>query len=358
MKIKTKILKEMINKSIKGAGMNKMLPLTGYLGIELKDNLLTLITTDGNNYLRVLNKVEVDGVNDNFYTVVKVDIFSKLINKTTKEYIELINTDNFLNLKGNGIYKLEIPISEDGNIIKYPNHIDKFTNIEAKKINIKLLQKLLDSAKNSIAIPLVNPCLTGYYIGNKIITTDTQKICYINQNIIDTDLLISSDLASLINLLDEQEANIYIIDNNIMIETNNIIITSKELEGKDVFPMEPINLLVNTTYENRIKLNKNELLDILDRMSLFAVEEYKKSISFEINNNEVKIISQESKAEEIITILDSTNIINFKFLINIDMLKDQLLSIVSDKVDLYYGSDSSIKLVEDNMILITALENS
>ena len=46
LSIKTEKLKEMVSRSIKGVGNNKLIPLTSLMAIELKDGKLTLITTD------------------------------------------------------------------------------------------------------------------------------------------------------------------------------------------------------------------------------------------------------------------------------------------------------------------------
>ena len=51
--INTSTIQNMVAKSMKGAPCNKMIPLTSLMAIELKDNVLTLITTDSTNYLYV-----------------------------------------------------------------------------------------------------------------------------------------------------------------------------------------------------------------------------------------------------------------------------------------------------------------
>ena len=53
LKVKTKTLQEMTQKAMKGASNNKILPLTSMLAIELKNNVLTLTTTDFSNYLEI-----------------------------------------------------------------------------------------------------------------------------------------------------------------------------------------------------------------------------------------------------------------------------------------------------------------
>ena len=51
---------------------------------------------------------------DDFELTVTAETFNKLIAKTTKEEVELIVNDRYLEVKGNGKYKLELPVNEEG----------------------------------------------------------------------------------------------------------------------------------------------------------------------------------------------------------------------------------------------------
>ena len=97
--VNTQTLQTMVVKSMKGASCNKMIPLTSLMAIELKDNRLSLITTDATNYLYV-SETKVEG--DDFYVVVQADMFSKLISRLTCEKVKLELSDNVLKVKGNG----------------------------------------------------------------------------------------------------------------------------------------------------------------------------------------------------------------------------------------------------------------
>ena len=70
MKIKTSILQEMVSKAVKGASNNKMIPISSFIGIEIEQGKLTLMTTDGSNQLRVSKKL--DGNSTDFYSVVEI----------------------------------------------------------------------------------------------------------------------------------------------------------------------------------------------------------------------------------------------------------------------------------------------
>ena len=97
--LKTLKLQEMVSKAIKGASNNKMIPITSLMAIQWQDGVLTLITTDAANTLKIIDKVE----GEEFYVVVQTELFSKLVAKTTTETITLTLKESSLEVKGNGI---------------------------------------------------------------------------------------------------------------------------------------------------------------------------------------------------------------------------------------------------------------
>ena len=110
-------LKEMVSRAVKGASNNKLIPITSLMKIEL-NNLgeFSLTTTDATNYLYIKDK-EVSG--EPFYAVVPVDVFSKLIAKTTSETVKMEIVAAILKITANGTYSIELPLDENGITIKY-----------------------------------------------------------------------------------------------------------------------------------------------------------------------------------------------------------------------------------------------
>lgn len=362
MKIKTELLKELLAKAIKGASNNKMIPITSLIGISVAANTIKLTTTDGSNILEVKSQIDYDVLsNPPFYTVVNADTFAKLVGKTTKEYIELENESNCLVVKGNGTYKLEIPINEDGEIIKFPAY-DKLSEVEAITLSIESLKNTIQSAKSSKAQTMEIPMLTGYYLGQTSIATDRQMVCYIENNLLNESILISSEMAELINLLEGDNVSLTIkntIKNNELIKellfvTNNITIYGKQLEGVDDYPIEPLKNLVNINYESFVKVDKNELLNVLDRMSLFVTDYDKNGVFLNFKKEGLEVTSQKSNATEIIEIKNTIET-EFTCLVDIEMLKAQLQSLKTDIAEIYYGQKTSIQLKEGNTTLILSL---
>ena len=93
MKVVTSRMKEAVNKSIKGAGFNNLIPITSMIGIKLSDGKLRLLTTDMTNTLCII----IDKVaGDDMDITVDADKFGKLIAKTTSEDIDLSVKDDIL----------------------------------------------------------------------------------------------------------------------------------------------------------------------------------------------------------------------------------------------------------------------
>lgn len=357
MKIRTEILQKLVSKAIQGSSNNRMIPLTSLIGIEYLDSKLTLITTDGSNQFRVIEKIEVPTEDDyEFYTIVNADTFSKLVGKTTKEFIELENKENYLEVKGNGTYKLEIAINEEGEMVRFPNIVEELSK-ETIKLNLNDLQEAIKVAKASVAKTLEVPCLTGYYLSKNIISTDRQLVCKINKEIVTEPILISSEMAELLLLVGGDEIlELVKKDNNLIFYNANYTIAGKELEGKELYPVQPIENLTNLAYNNSIKVNKQELLAVLDRMNLFVTDYDKGGIYLNFTAKGLEVKSQKSSATEIIDIEQPETFINqFNCLIDIEMLRNEIMSVTTEEIEIQYGQEKSIKIVDNNAIFIISL---
>ena len=119
LSIQTSKLQEMVARAVKGAKNDKILPLTQMMAIQLKDNVLTLITTSITNTLYI-REDKVDG--NDFYVVVPVEKFSKLIARLTSDTVsmEIDTKSKSLAIKGNGNYNVEIEYDEDDEIVNFP----------------------------------------------------------------------------------------------------------------------------------------------------------------------------------------------------------------------------------------------
>lgn len=355
LQIKTEKLKEMVSRAIKGASNNKLIPITSLMALELKDNTLTIKTTDATNYLYIIeNKVE----GDDFYVVVPVDKFAKLIARLTCETVTLTLAEkmNVLQVKGNGNYTIELPMDEDGGVIKYPDPLeDVKLEGEGTEINLSTIQTVLNSVKPSLATTLENPCYTGYYVGDRVVSTDTYKVANMDVKLVDEPMLVSPETMNLLAVMTNEKIGMDVIDNVLVFSSPDCIVYSTKMEGLEEFAITAIKSLVDSEFESVCKLSKSGLLQVLDRLSLFVGTYDKNAITLTFTKEGLQISSKSSNGVETINYIESKKFKNFICHIDIEFFVSQIKAQVSDAVTLYYGNNNAIKMVDGNMTHIVAL---
>ena len=260
LKIGTAKLQEMVSRSIKGAGNNKLIPLTSLMNVSLKKDKLTLVTTDATNYLYVSEK-DVKG--DDFSITVPIETFSKLIARMTCENIELELKDTCLQVKGNGKYSIELPLDENGELIAYPDPLSEVKLKKADEVNFTTIATILTSVRPSLSVTLEEPCYTGYYVQDKVIATDLCKMAWLDETVLKEPKLISADMMNLLSVMTAEKINVCIKDNVIVFYTDNVTVYGLAMEGIDDFEIDALTGLIDTKFESHCKLATGELLQYL-----------------------------------------------------------------------------------------------
>lgn len=353
--IKTTKLQEMVSRSIKGASCAKTLPITQMMAIELKDGELTLITTDGSNTLYI-REPKVAG--EDFYVVIPVDRFSKLVSRTTSENIVLGVNSKSLIVQGNGKYSIELPI-DDGAPVRFPDPLSKFRdgNSDLKPITIyqSTIQAILMTIKPALAVTLEAPCYTGYYVGDTIVGTDTYKIACMKNKMLDEPRLISPEMMNLLSVMDSEKISAYIVNNVVVFSSPSCEVYGTFMEGIDEYSIDAIMNLVDMEFGSSCKLNKQTILQVLDRLMLFVDTYDKNGVYLTFASEGLQISSKSSSGVEVIDYLDSSNFKSFTCCVDIEMLVTQIKAQAADVLELHYGLDNAIKLTEGNITQIVSL---
>lgn len=350
-------LKEMVSRSIRGVGNNKLIPLTSLMAIEVKDNKLTLITTDATNYLYI---IEDKVVADDFYAVVDANIFSKLVSKMTCENISLEIKSGIwvLEVTGNGNYKIELPLDENGEPIKYPDpYSDKLSNAtEVGIVNRTTMQVILETIKPALAVTLENPCYTGYYVGDSVVATDTYKIASMGVKLFDSEAkLISAELFDLLAVMTEEKITVRMCNDDVLFVTSNCIVCGKFMEGIEDYAIDAIMGLVETEFTSFCAVPKNALIQLLERLSLFVGPYDKNEIYLTFTKEGLQVSSKAANGIEIIAYTASSDFKDFTCSVDIQMLLQEVKSIQNDVIELYYGEDNAIKITDGNITIVVAL---
>lgn len=352
LSINTVKLKEMVARAVKGASCDKIQPITGLICIQYKKNTFTLITTNGTDYLYINDK-SVKG--KNFYIVVQVEQFSKLVSRITSESVTLEVKDGVLEVVGNGTYSIEIPLDENGEFITYPDPLDSITLDFTDQLKLTTIHTILDTIKPSLAVTMEMPVITRYFVGDSVVATDSCKAAGYNVKVFNSEILITPQLMNLLDVMTAETIDVMITDNNLVFSSEDCVIYSTPMPGIEEYPIDIIENLLTEEFQSVCKVNKNDFSALLDRMSLFVGAYDDNTIRLTFTNDGISVTNMNSKSTEVIEYIDSKNFTPFTCLIDIDSLFTQVKVYTSDAVELQYGNDSSIKLVDGDVTQVICL---
>lgn len=352
--IKTEKLQEMVGKASKCVSNNKLIPITSLISIGVENNQLVLITTDATNYFKTVAEDKVDC--ENFEVAVLADTFTRLIQKTTSDNVSLSLEGNSLKIKGNGTYTMELIMDESGLPVKFPKKwADETWDASLGVIKLSTVNTILNYNKPSLAVSLDVPALTSYYCGDKVVTSDSFKICSTAVKVFDKPLLISSRLMDILSIMSEEDINISSSDKALLFHTKTDLVYAPITEGIESFPIDAISGLVDSDFPSTCKIPRVAVLEIIERLSLFVSPYDKKGINLTFTKDGVMFSSKKSSGVELVPYASSDNFKDYTCCIDIELLRSQIATQDNDYIELSYGSEIAIKMVTNNVTQIVAL---
>lgn len=355
MKVVTSRMKEAVNKAIKGAGFNNLIPITSMIGIKLSDGKLRFLTTDMTNTLCIIID-KVSGVDMDI--TVDADKFGKLIAKTTSEDIELLIIDDVLSIKANGTYKIPL-ISDEEGLISFPDINQNLLNPQKGWTDVKLssIMQAYNINKSALAKTLENPALTGYYCGDTVISTDANVITFNGFKMFawDFPVLISAQQMALISLFNEEDIKVTCDPERIIFVTDTQIVDGALMEGIEDFPANEVNAYLDEAFTSSCKVPKDLLLSVLDRLALFIEPYDKNGAYFTFGRKGINIHSKKDASTETINYVESKDFQPFVCCVDIPMLKEQLQANPDDTVKICYGNANALKIESGKVTQVIAL---
>ena len=357
---KTTKLQEMATKSFKGVGNNKLKPLTEMMALKLENGVFTLISTDSDNFLYISDKVETD---KDFYAVVQANQFVKLISRLTSENVSLEVKNNCLMITGNGNYKLPVEIDvSTGKMVEYTDPFKKI--LTSPELNQRLGQldttdiaTILRALKPSLAIKADIPQYVHYYLGETGLATDTNTASCYRKEISTTPVLVCPQAMDMLG--------VYAGDEPIVIEQNgnrllfsgtNFLLVGYAMPGVDNFAVDAINAYVDTAYPYKCKVSKPDLIQALERLSLFVSEYDEDTVDLKFGADDgIELSSKQSDSIEIVPYIEGDKEAIYPCSIYMSMLLSQVKAQTGDTVDICFGDLKSIKLSDDAVTTILCL---
>ena len=142
----------------------------------------------------------------------------------------------------------------------------------------------------------------------------------------------------------EEDVNMFLTDNHIVFEFDDTTVVSRLIEG-EYFKIEQ---MLSSEYETKVKINKRELLDCIDRATLLVKEGDKKPIIMNVTdgNMELKINSFIGSMNEDIDIVKEGKDILIGF--NPKFFIDALRVIDEEEVSLYMVNPKAPCFIKDD----------
>ena len=353
LKVKTELLKTLITKASKASTNNKMIPLTGLMCIQLVDGVLSITTSDAVNFL-TLREENIEG--DNFSVVVLVDLFSKLVAKTTSDTITLDYTDNKLSFIGNGTYDIILPLDEEGKPITYPSHDTTLANCQTGTLKLATVKSIILANKPALAVSMEVPYLTGYYCNkDKVVSADSFNICINKVDTLPEDVLISPIVFDLLSLSETEDINYEFTETAIVFKTPKMTLCTKNMKGKEDYPIDAVTSYIDNEFPSKCTLPKTALINVLDRLSLFISNFDINGVVLNFTNEGVKVCSVNGSGYELIPYQGSENFAPYSCKVVVDATKKQIAARNGEIVNICYGAEGALKFVDNNVIQIIAL---
>lgn len=351
MKVVSSRMKDAVNKAIKGAGFNNLIPITSMIGIKLEGGKLRLFTTDMTNTLCII----IDKVSgEDMDVTVDADKFGKLIAKTTSEDIDLSVKDDILYVKANGTYKIPL-ISDEEGLVTFPGLVET----KGKTTNVKLtsIMQAYNINKSALAKTLENPALTGYYCGDMVISTDANVITFNDFKMFEQDepLLISPQLMQLLTLNKQEDIKLIVDKTLLTFVADDMVVQGAVMEGIEDFPADDVKAYLDEAFTSSCKVPKDLLLATLDRLALFIEPYDKNGAYFTFGRKGINIHSKKDASTEVINYVESKDFKQFICCVDIPMLKEQLQANPDDTIKICYGNENALKIESGKVTQVIAL---
>lgn len=351
--ISTVVFQEMIAKASRGASNNSSRPITCLMGIELSSGTLTLTTTDYTNYLYI---TESGVTGDDFYVSVELDKICKLIPKITSETITVELADKFLQITGNGSYKIELPMDDTG-VIKYPNPAADAILDKIADISLVDIKTVLASIRPSLALTPAIPYKMHYYVGDSVLGADETKASLYNKQLLDdTPRLIHVNMMNLLDLMKSDDIEVYADDTRIKFVSDSCTVYGVMPTGVESYNVEGLNTLLNSDMPYQCQISKQALLGTLDRIKLFVGAYDEGAITLEFTGDKLTIFSKLTTGVESIEYeVAQDNDVGFTCEAEINSFTTQVHSQIDDTVTLQFGVPNVIKFIGDDTVSVVAL---
>lgn len=275
---RTEILQESCAKILNAVDSNVLSAVTETLEIKTENKQLSMSVTNREYFVKILFG---DNIGDEIHATVNANLFLKLISKVTSETIELYTDEKSLYVKCNGDYKLPL-IYEGDKLVELPvlniENVSETFDVDSTILHSIVNYNSKELGKGSISKPIQRL----YYVDNEGAITFTTGAC-VNKFSIDmtSKLLLNDKLVKLFKLFKDTKVKVTVGHNKLSEDT---VVTAVRFEAPNItidavlscddsmvvsFPVSGIRGRADTVYPNTISINKELLMQAVERLNLF-----------------------------------------------------------------------------------------
>lgn len=360
MIIKTEELKQICSKILTAVDSNELSIVTETLELKTTQDTLMMSVTNKEYFVSVKLPLTIS---EQLHATVNANLFLKLISQITTADIELSMDSNSLIVKGNGKYKLPLIFDNDMLLelpeIKMENVVKSF-NIDSSILNSILTYNSKELTKGMISKPVQKL----YYVDENGALTFTSGACVNSFNLQQpVRILLNDRVVKLFKLF--SDCNVLftlaydpiaggITQTKVRFETNQISLTAILSCDDTLLNSVPVNAIrgrANNTYQYSVNVDKNALLQTINRLLLFNVTNgsVKPYSRFEFMQDSVKIWDVAKINSEIINYNNTSLQSSYEATFDLTDLKSTLESCSEQYLTLSFGDHQAIVLSRGNI---------
>lgn len=271
-------IKEVCSKLLMAVDSNNLSQITETLELEIIDKQLYMSVTNREYIVTIKIPTFRD---EQFHATVNAIVFLKLMNQITTESVTLEVQDRSLKVIGNGTYNLPM-IYENDNLMTLPKiEIENETN--SFDISTKNLMTIYNyNSKELNKDGITNPVQKMYYVDRKGCITFTTGACVTNFDLGgDVTMLLSPKVVKLFKLFTDdtvsfklgQDSNDGVSQTKVSFSTDSVNINAILMSDENMVnsvPKDAIRNMATNTYDNSIVVNRQVLLNSVNRLLLFV----------------------------------------------------------------------------------------
>lgn len=359
-------LKRVCSTILSAVDSSELSTLTETLELKTVGNILYLNVTNKEYYAQV--KLDL-GESINFHATVNANLFLNLITQTTSDTVDLLVNDKFLEVKGNGKYKLPL-IFDNDKLLELPtisiSNITNEFNISASILDSILKYNTKELSKGAISKPVQRL----YYVDENGCITFTSGACVNNFTLPQPiKILLNPKLVKLFKLFKDGDVHFTLgqdaissdlIQTKVKFENDSINITAILNNDDSLINSVPVGAIrgrATDLYDYSIVVNRLAAIDCINRLMLFISGYGTKQVlkpfgRFVFNNDVVIIYSSDENNSEQLDYSNSINIVDGQYETYFDLveLKTTLEGFNSEYVTLRFGNHKAMVIAVDNVL--------